>query len=98
MFAHLVDMKEEYGEVNQDDDDEGQDEDDGQRGEDPQQVLQNTQVVLPCMEHTHLGAKTDGSILRTDASQQQGQSLLVMLHRVTLASTGASGPPHRYYR
>lgn len=67
VFAYLVDMKEEYGEVKEDDDEEGQDEDDDQRGEDPQQVLQNTQIVLqltearpllPLMEHTHLWNST----------------------------------------
>ncbi|TNN58140.1 hypothetical protein EYF80_031663 [Liparis tanakae] len=67
---YLVDVKEEYGEVDEDDDEEGQDEDDGQRGENPHQVLQNTQVVLQLaqagplltrMEHTHLWTDADGS-------------------------------------
>lgn len=67
VFAYLVHMKEEYREVEEDDNKEGQDEDNGQRGEDPQQVFQKTQVVLrlieaspflPYMKHTHLWTKT----------------------------------------
>lgn len=44
--VYLIDVKEEYRQVKEDDNEEGHNEDNGQRGEDPQQVLQNTQVVL----------------------------------------------------
>ena len=72
MSAYFIDMKEEYRQVKEDDNEEGHDEDDGQRGEDPQQVLQNTQVVLyltkaypflPRMKHTHLQTKKDRSMV-----------------------------------
>lgn len=72
VFVYLIDMKEEYREVKQDDDEERQDEYDDQRGEDPQQVLQNTQIVLHLtkagpflqrMKHTHLW--TDRRIIRS---------------------------------
>lgn len=68
LFSYLIDMKEEYGEVEEDDDEEREDEYDGQRGEDPQQILQNTQIILDltkagpflqCMKRTHLWTRTD---------------------------------------
>lgn len=69
--VYLIDMKEEYRQVKEDDDQEGHNEDDGQRGEDPQQILQNTQVVLlteacpflPRMKQAHLRTKTQRSTL-----------------------------------
>ncbi len=72
--VYLVDMKKEYREVEEDDDEEGQDEDDSQRGEDPQQVLQDAQIVLHLtesrpllqgMKQTNLWMETDSSVIRS---------------------------------
>lgn len=77
VFSYLIDMKEEYREVKEDDDEERQDEYDGQRGEDPQQILQNTQIVLHLtkagpflqhMKHTHLWTRTDRPKIRPTTS------------------------------
>lgn len=63
VFTYLIDMKEEYGEVKKNNNEEWHDEDNNERGEDPQQILQKTQVVFhllkanpffPGTKQTHL--------------------------------------------
>ena len=77
-------MDKEYGEVEEDDDEEGQDEDHSQRGEDPQQVLHDAEVILGLAQSSPLLQWMEDTQLGGDTSQPYDQHLRSPLKRSTL--------------
>lgn len=94
MSVYLINMKEEYRQVKEDDDEEGQNEDNGQRGEDPQQILQDTQVVLltetcpflQCTKQAHLRTRTQRSTHPNSWSHDGCTTSLLPYHSHTISA------------